>query len=763
MTRNSFPWFDCMARRLALLWLVLVGLAVAETDQACASSLNIIVHAQAHSSTDVLVIGSEMTCAGFQAAFVADGHHVQLMYPSSYGALQDRVWDIVFIEGWFPAITAFIHEIRRATHGHARVYFYCLDPDFPGLSTLQMLDVDGFFVNSHDALQHLSPFAAVTEYLLLAATPPPPAPAYNPYTAIPPVVYVGNAVGIMTKQHLASMLREAIPFGLRIYGYAWEMHPEFAPFWAGVLPAADLWDVYHAAKVVLGATMDGQRASGMINNRVFEALAVGRILISDHSSALEALVGDRVLYYKAPGDMTRHLAQLVTTDYAYSYSPDDLAAYIRTHHTYAPRAAFVLATHRQLSPRDSDRIHKPKLLVVMDDIWLASHLLSALFVHDVVLPALATLERLFLVHISSELSTFTTAAMQPHDLVLLLSAYDSALERTFRFMALPCAKGLFLLAPLRYNDGFEKEGALYDIVYFTQPDQFDQVRRARTNVQNAFGWPVAIASVEPPSVPCDVLIVGDWDDDEQRLLRLFGDLDQGLRITVVVPERHAHDARYAMTQLASMGIRVAYAAPGNDSLHRLLARHDCDAIFIPGTQDVGGTDYLLAMGLAHGHTVRVQPDNDRLQRLFQRLTSTDPPTWDVAHVASMLAIGKTRPLVLGRGNASVSMVVSESCMHHRGSVDVFFETHNFEPPADGVVCLLIDGAAYGCVLHTGMHFYVRLPIGSRNVTLQMALRSIVFDDVFARSPPIVLAASPERAPLAPPTSTRYVIDLADST
>ncbi|KDO32810.1 hypothetical protein SPRG_02503 [Saprolegnia parasitica CBS 223.65] len=751
---------------LVLLWLVLVALAVADEEEACASSLNIVVHAQAHSSTDALVIGSEMTCAGFQAAFAAAGHHVQLMYPGSYGALHDRVWDIVFIEGWFPAITAFIHEIRRATHGHARVYFYCLDPDFPGLNTLQMLDVDGFFANSHEALRHLAPFATISEYLLLAATPPPPAPTTNKYAAIPPVVYVGNAVGIMTKQHLASMLREAIPFGLRIYGYAWEMHPEFAPFWAGVLPAADLWDVYSAARVILGATMDGQRASGMINNRVFEALAVGRILISDHSSALEALFGDRVLYYKAPGDMTRHLAQLVTTEYARPHTPEDLAAHIRTYHTYTPRAAFVLAIHHQLSRRDVDRIHKPKLFVVLDERWLASHLLSALYVHDVVLPALAKLERLFLVHMGSELpTTTTTRAMHTHDLVLLLSAYNSTLERTFRPVALRGAKGLFLLAPLRDDDdGFETDGAFYDIVYFTQPDQFDRVRRARTNVQNAFGWPVVASTtdVPPPPVPCDVLIVGDWDDDEQRLLRLFQDLDHGLRVTVVVPERHARDAHHAMMQLKSMDMRVVYASPGNDSLHNLLTRSNCDAIFIPGTKDVGGNEYLVAAGLARGQTVRIQPDNDRLQRLFQRLTIQDPPRWDVAHVAKMLAVGKTRPLVLGRGNASVSMVVSESCMHHPGSVDVSFETNNFEPPADGVVCLLVDGDALGCVLHDGMRFHVRLPIGSGNVTLQMALRSIVFGDVFAWSPPIVLAASHERAPLAPPTSTRYVVDLASS-
>lgn len=62
---------------------------------------------------------------------------------------------------------------------------------------------------------------------------------------------------------------------------------------------------------VIGVTSDNQRASGMINNRVFEAMSVGAPLISEHFPALESLFGDALLYVKHPGDVARHIEHIL--------------------------------------------------------------------------------------------------------------------------------------------------------------------------------------------------------------------------------------------------------------------------------------------------------------------------------------------------------------------------------------------------------------------------------------------------------------------
>jgi hypothetical protein len=84
------------------------------------------------------------------------------------------------------------------------------------------------------------------------------------------------------KRFLDEMLREALPFGLAVYGLAetWQRAPEdLRAAWRGVLPLGDIASLYSGARVVLGTTDRKQQTLGMINNRVFEALSCGATLI----------------------------------------------------------------------------------------------------------------------------------------------------------------------------------------------------------------------------------------------------------------------------------------------------------------------------------------------------------------------------------------------------------------------------------------------------------------------------------------------------
>jgi hypothetical protein len=115
-------------------------------------------------------------------------------------------------------------------------------------------------------------------------------------------------------------------------------HSELSPYYHGTLPGGDIAKLYSSAKVVIGSTgwfrvaviaarqcvaavtagwltrCGGgggadivQRQLGMINNRVFEALACGAVLISDCFNAIEELLGEHVLCYRKPGDVSRYL------------------------------------------------------------------------------------------------------------------------------------------------------------------------------------------------------------------------------------------------------------------------------------------------------------------------------------------------------------------------------------------------------------------------------------------------------------------------
>lgn len=96
--------------------------------------------------------------------------------------------------------------------------------------------------------------------------------------------------------------------------------------------------------------MDAQRESGMINNRVFEAMSVGAPLISEHFPALEDLFGDAVLYVRRPGDVTRHVEQLLHSHELHE-GRDEIEAHARQRrraiieggHTWARRVEDMLS------------------------------------------------------------------------------------------------------------------------------------------------------------------------------------------------------------------------------------------------------------------------------------------------------------------------------------------------------------------------------------------------------------------------------------
>lgn len=72
------------------------------------------------------------------------------------------------------------------------------------------------------------------------------------------IVFVGAGKAMEHKSMLGWMLREAMPYGLDIYGSGWQDLPEFSPFWRGVLPERDL--VGTIARSDRRSQVDGQGA-----------------------------------------------------------------------------------------------------------------------------------------------------------------------------------------------------------------------------------------------------------------------------------------------------------------------------------------------------------------------------------------------------------------------------------------------------------------------------------------------------------------------
>jgi GT2 family glycosyltransferase len=140
----------------------------------------------------------------------------------------------------------------------------------------------------------------------------------------------------------------ATGFDLALWGEMWERSPEvLRRHWRGVLPIPDIAALYSSVDVALGFQAGSQAAAGMVNNRVFEVLACGSLLLSDRIPAIEQMFGDCAVFSDGYADTRDKLAH-------YLEHPEERAALTRrarekilTAHTYDHRAREILEMYAE--------------------------------------------------------------------------------------------------------------------------------------------------------------------------------------------------------------------------------------------------------------------------------------------------------------------------------------------------------------------------------------------------------------------------------
>jgi len=314
--------------------------------------LNIALHSQSRYADHGWVAGSEITTAGILAALRRHSHvaRAEVFAPFAYSGISEVDWDVLLIEGWTGPIDRVIHSLRSERRLRCPdkppllVFHWCLDT-FPDLETITALDVDGFLTNSRTLLPLLGGIAP-TLYLPLAADPGAMTPVAPKEEYAHPVVYLGQAS--LTKHRLLEVLSELLPLGLAIYGLGWDRFGEderFAPLleaWKGVLPKDDIASLYSSASVVVGTTESEQRSLGMVNNRVFEALSVGKAcFLSDVFPALDQLKLP-LFVHSAPGDAFKHASALLNNATARNQASLAGRLAVLKAHTYDHRVATLL-------------------------------------------------------------------------------------------------------------------------------------------------------------------------------------------------------------------------------------------------------------------------------------------------------------------------------------------------------------------------------------------------------------------------------------
>jgi glycosyltransferase involved in cell wall biosynthesis len=168
------------------------------------------------------------------------------------------------------------------------------------------------------------------------------------------LVFVGNSRGIF-RPILKDLLAGPAPVpDLAVWGQAWgRTLPD------GVLAGAHLRNdevrrAYSSAALVLNDHWDDMREQGIVSNRIFDALACGALVVSDHLPEIAERFGDAVATYTTPEDLRAQIDALLADPAQRAERAARGRALVLAHHTFRHRVDALLAAVAPLktaSPR----------------------------------------------------------------------------------------------------------------------------------------------------------------------------------------------------------------------------------------------------------------------------------------------------------------------------------------------------------------------------------------------------------------------------
>lgn len=162
------------------------------------------------------------------------------------------------------------------------------------------------------------------------------------------VTFLGQYTPRRGHQVVDMVLSEAAHYGLALFGASWNKSTQWKPFWHGILPFEQENALYRSAKIVLNLTKQSQRAAGMINNRVFDSLACGACLLSDHFPELESEFRHAIRYIHKKGDVTKHLQELLSSESSLLQCRKASQEAIQVWHTWTQRVQDLFAVFQSV-------------------------------------------------------------------------------------------------------------------------------------------------------------------------------------------------------------------------------------------------------------------------------------------------------------------------------------------------------------------------------------------------------------------------------
>lgn len=259
------------------------------------------------------------------------GHTVRLQTLDRAGDPAGRACDVhLVLRGLAP--------VRRSA-GQRHVLWVISHPE--SVEAKECDEADLVLVASERFAEALRSRTSTPVEVLLQATD------HRRFRPLPPVPAHAHPVTVVAKTRdvLRPIVTDAIAAGLRpaIYGSGWHGLVDEALLVADHVANEDLPAVYASAGVVLNDHWEMMRTWGFVSNRLFDVLACGTPVVSDHLPELDELFDGAVPTYRTADDLGPTVRALLDDPSAARARSDTGRRAVLAHHTFDHRAEQLLA------------------------------------------------------------------------------------------------------------------------------------------------------------------------------------------------------------------------------------------------------------------------------------------------------------------------------------------------------------------------------------------------------------------------------------
>lgn len=142
---------------------------------------------------------------------------------------------------------------------------------------------------------------------------------------------------------LTSLNPEKLPYCFKIYGKNWERINKFKRYFQGFVAYENMPLVYKGTRIVIDDANRPTKYYGSVNSRVFDAIAAGRLVITNGDKGSMEIFQGKLPFYSNEEELQQILTYYMTNQNAYSEKVKELQKIVLNNHTYEIRVRKILS------------------------------------------------------------------------------------------------------------------------------------------------------------------------------------------------------------------------------------------------------------------------------------------------------------------------------------------------------------------------------------------------------------------------------------